>query len=78
MMTKPGNMSRSFMARTGGRVHERSIISHKGQANHSHPAQGNRTGHTILQVGTLLGRILYPIWAIAVGFKLIRAGTRNE
>jgi hypothetical protein len=32
----------------------------------------NRLGHTILPIGTLLGRILYPIWTIAVGYKLIR------
>ena len=39
---------------------------------------GNWLGHALLPIGTLLGRILYPIWSIAVGYKLIRRGNSIE
>lgn len=41
-------------------------------------SQGNWLGHALLPIGTLLGRILYPIWSIAVGYKLIRRGNSIE
>lgn len=41
-------------------------------------SQGNRFGHRLLPIGTLLGRILYPIWTIAVGYKLIRRSNSIE
>jgi hypothetical protein len=32
----------------------------------------NQVAHTVLPVGTLMGRVLYPIWAILLGRRLLR------
>jgi len=35
-------------------------------------SSGNELGHDLLPFGTLLGRVIYPLWTIVLGWKLLR------
>lgn len=62
----------------GWQIFDLSVRTRPSVSAEAISSQGNRLGHTILPIGTLLGRILYPIWTIAIGYNLIRHSTRNE